>query len=1052
VKETSNARDTPPGRAGGISNAASPGQEPSLDALLEGIGEGFFALDREWRFTAFNRAAEEIFNVPRDAVMGRLLWEVSPRIVGTEFDRRYRKVMSERTRQEFETFSAFRPDRYHEVRAFPFGDGMGAAFRDITDRQRVTQALRDRELELARVQRIGGVGGVEVDLRDGFRTQRSPEYLHLHGLPSSASNETHEQWVRRIHPDDRVWAEKHFLDAVEGTDKNYKSEYRIIRPSDGEVRWIRAVAEIERDGDGRAVRLVGAHLDVTDRKTAEQAARQSEERLRAIADALPMLISYIDTNQIYRFANQPYEAWFGRPLDEIIGRSLVEVMTPAMYEARRPFVTRALSGEIVSYEADHVRAGEVVHTEIVHVPHRDADGRIIGVYSVVQDMTTRKLAEKVLSESEERFRSIANSAPVPIWVSRLDGRREFVNRAYHEFIGVTLEEALNFDWRRALHVEDLERILREQRVGESSRRPFTLEARYRRGDGQWRWLQSQSQPRWGPSGDHIGFIGVAHDVTDAKEAEQKLKQLNEMLESRIQQRTRELAETEALIQTFFDHSSECHAVMIEDAERGFRYEEVNPATLRLYGMTREQVIGYTLDEIFGAATAAEIGGHLSACLRKGGAYRYERKQGEATIEAVVTPTPLEPGAPRRLVVTAHDVSERRRLEQQLRQSQKMEAVGQLTGGIAHDFNNLLTLVLGGLEAIGRQLPKLPEPAALARIERAKEMALQGVRRAAALTSRLLAFSRQQALTPQSVDANKLVAGLCELLRRTLGESIVLETVLAGGLWRAFADPNQLENALLNLALNARDAMPEGGKLTIETANATLDRAYVAALEEPVEPGQYVMIAVADTGAGMDRTTRERAFDPFFTTKEVGKGTGLGLSQVYGFARQSAGHVKIYSEIGEGATIKIYLPRRLGDQAEAEADGPSEAPRSIGGETVLVVEDDDALREHAVQILKELGYRVFEASSGASALAALERETRVDLLLSDVVMPGGVNGRQLADRAVRLRPGLKVLFMTGYTRNAIVHHGRLDAGVQLIGKPFSFEELAAKVRERLDTPE
>ena len=1049
VKETADAKDMREGGSGRISNADSRRLEPSFDALLEGIGEGFFALDSHWRFTAFNRAAEEIFAISRASVLGRTIWEVSPRIIGTEFERRYRRVMSERTREEFESFSALRPDRYHEVRAFPFGDGIGAAFRDVTNRRRVTEALRDRESELARVQRIGGIGGVEVDLRNGFRTQRSPEYLHLHGLPPSAANETHEQWVQRIHPDDRASVDKHFLNAVAGADEHYKSEYRIVRPSDGEVRWIRSVAEIERDPEGRAIKLVGAHLDVTDRKEAEQAARQSEQRLRAITDALPLLISYVDEGQVFRFANKPYENWFGRPLGEIVGRQVSEVMDSSMYEARRPFLDRALAGETVIYEADFPRPGGTAHTEIVHVPHRDEEGRVVGMYTVVQDVTTRKLAERVLSESEERFRSIANSAPVPIWVSRLDGLREFVNRAYHEFLGVTLAEALNFDWRKALHPDDLARILREQRAGEGSLKPFTLEARYRRGDGRWRWLRSESQPRWGPYGEHLGFIGVAHDVTASKEAEQKLTQINEILESRIQERTRQLAATEALIQTFFEHSSECHVVMIEEGDGQFRYEEINPATLRLYGKTREQVVGYTIEEVFGAEVAAEIGAHLAACLRKGGPYQYERTQGEATIEAVATPAPQEPGAPRRLIVSAHDVTERRRLEQQLRQSQKMEAVGQLTGGVAHDFNNLLTLILGGVEVIGRQMPNLPDPAALARIERGKDMALQGVRRATALTSRLLAFSRQQALTPQSLDVNKLVAGVCELLRRTLGEAIVLDTALAGGLWRTFADPNQLENALLNLALNARDAMPDGGKLTIETANAMLDRTYIASLEEPVEPGQYVMIVVADTGAGMERATRERAFDPFFTTKEVGKGTGLGLSQVYGFARQSAGHVKIYSEIGEGTTIKIYLPRRLGDSAEAKAEKAPDVSRSIGGETILVVEDDDALRKYAKEILTELGYHVLEANSGAVALAALERDEPIDLLLSDVVMPGGVNGPQLADQATHMRPGLKVLFMTGYTRNAIVHHGRLDAGVHLIGKPFSFEELAAKVRERLD---
>jgi signal transduction histidine kinase len=394
---------------------------------------------------------------------------------------------------------------------------------------------------------------------------------------------------------------------------------------------------------------------------------------------------------------------------------------------------------------------------------------------------------------------------------------------------------------------------------------------------------------------------------------------------------------------------------------------------------------------------------------------------------------------------------RLKAEESLRQAQKMETVGQLTGGIAHDFNNLLTVVLGGLEVIGRQLPALPESAARARITRARDMAIQGTQRAATLTSRLLAFSRQQPLAPTALDANKLVAAVCELLRRTLGEAISLETVLAGGLWLAFADANQLENAILNLALNARDAMPDGGKLTIETANCYLDEAYVGNLTEPVMRGQYVQVAVADTGAGMDRATIERAFEPFFTTKDVGKGTGLGLSQVYGFVRQSSGHVKIYSEIGEGTTVKIYLPRYLGATEGAIVQGPAETAGAIGRECILVVEDDEALRSYATESLRELGYRVLEASNGWVALEVLDRNPEIELLFSDVVMPGGLNGRQLADEAIRRRPGLKILFTTGYTRNAIVHHGRLDPGTHLIGKPFSFQELATRVRERLDEP-
>ncbi len=1020
----------------------------SLDAVLEGIGEGFFALDADWRFTAFNRAAEAIFGLSRAEVMGKRIWDVSPGAVGTEFERRYRKVMTERTRQEFETYSARRPDRYHEIRAFPFGDGMGAAFRDITDRQHAAQALRDRERELARVQRIGGMGGWAGDLVAGV-ARRSREYVQLHGLPPDLTHETREQWFARVHPDDRAMIENIALEILPSASTEYKSEYRIVRPSDGEVRWMRSVAEIERDGDGRAVRMFGADLDITDRKSAEHAAKASEGRLRGITDALPVLISYVDKDWTFQFANKPYERWFGKPLAEIVGRRLEEVMDADMFAARRPFVARALAGETVTYEVDFARPDQTVHTEIVHVPHRDESGGVIGFYSVVQDVTARRLGDKILAESEARFRLIANSAPVPMWVSRLGGRREFVNRAYQEFLGVSLEEAVNFDWRNALHPDDLARILREQQAGESSRRPFTLEARYRRGDGLWRWLRSESQPRWGPNGEHIGFIGVAHDVTASKEAERTLRDINQTLETRIRERTQQLTATQALIQTFFNHSSECHAVLIDESEGRFRYEEANPATLRLYGKTREEVVGRTIEEIFGAAIAAELGSHLTTCLRKGGPHRYERTMGDTAIEAVATPAPGDPGAPRRLIVSAHDVTERRRLEQQLRQSQKMEAVGQLTGGVAHDFNNLLTLVLGGLEGIGRQLPSLPEPAVASKIERFRDMALQGAKRAAALTSRLLAFSRQQSLAPQSLDANELVAGLSELLRRTLGEAIVLETVLAEGLWRTFADPNQLENALLNLALNARDAMPNGGKLTIETANVTLDKTYVSSLNEPVEPGPYVMVAVADTGTGMDSLTRERAFDPFFTTKEVGKGTGLGLSQVYGFARQSQGHAKIYSAIGEGSTVKIYLPRRTGAPATNAEIRTDNASRSTGSETILLVEDDGALRNYGLQILRELGYRVLEAESGAAALDVLDGDQEIDLLLTDIVMPGGVNGLQLADQAARRRPGLKILFMTGYAPNAIIHHDRADAMAPLIGKPFSFDELAAKVRETLN---
>jgi signal transduction histidine kinase len=400
-------------------------------------------------------------------------------------------------------------------------------------------------------------------------------------------------------------------------------------------------------------------------------------------------------------------------------------------------------------------------------------------------------------------------------------------------------------------------------------------------------------------------------------------------------------------------------------------------------------------------------------------------------------------ANRRLVAEA---ASREAAEAQVRQMQKVEAIGQLTGGIAHDFNNMLAVVIGSLDLARQRL----EVGETARATRNVGAALEGAQRAAQLTARLLAFSRQQPLAPQPLDVNKLVAGMSELIARTIGERVRVETVLAGGLWRAFADPGQLENVILNLCVNARDAMAAsgGGKLTIETGNAHLDDDYAAAHAD-VAPGQYVLLSLTDTGAGMPAEVAERAFDPFYTTKGPGEGTGLGLSQVHGFVKQSGGHVKIYSETGTGTTVKVYLPRVSAAAAVApdEAAQPADVPRGRG-EHVLVVEDEERVRQVSVEAMRALGYRVIEAPGGAQALALLAEGRTVDLLFTDVVMPD-MNGRQLAEKAREARPGLKVLFTTGYTRNAIVHNGMLDPDVAFIAKPFTVEQLARKVRKVLD---
>jgi signal transduction histidine kinase len=384
----------------------------------------------------------------------------------------------------------------------------------------------------------------------------------------------------------------------------------------------------------------------------------------------------------------------------------------------------------------------------------------------------------------------------------------------------------------------------------------------------------------------------------------------------------------------------------------------------------------------------------------------------------------------------------RKTEEALRQAQKMEAVGQLTGGVAHDFNNMLAVIIGSLDLAQRRLAK-----GAVGIERHLHNAREGAERAASLTQRLLAFSRQQPLAPRVLNANRLVSEMSDLLRRTLGETIDLEAVLAGGLWPVNADPNQLESAILNLAVNARDAMPDGGQLTIETANTYLDDRYVKQ-HIGLSAGQYVMIAVSDRGHGMTPEVLARVFDPFFTTKAVGKGTGLGLSMVYGFIKQSGGHVTAYSEPGHGTTVKLYLPRHIGADEDVHAGPVGPTPETGGAEVVLVVEDDERVRAMSVEALKELGYIVYQAGGGEEALRMLDSLSRLDLLFTDIVM-AGMTGRQLAEKVVARSPHVKVLYTTGYTRNAVVHNGVIDPGVEFLPKPFSVADLAAKVRSVLD---
>jgi PAS domain S-box-containing protein len=572
-----------------------------------------------------------------------------------------------------------------------------------------------------------------------------------------------------------------------------------------------------------------------------------------------------------------------------------------------------------------------------------------------------------------------------------------------------------------------------------------VEFRIRRADTlEERWI-SRRGATLRPEGRRARFSGVAVDITERKRAEEALVRLNTTLEAQVAERTRERDQAWRLSQDLI-------VVIAADG----MMTAVNPAWNRLLGyelgeldrlhyieLVHPDDVAVT-GEVIGQAMHAPVSNYEVRLRHRTGSYFWFSWHAAPDDHGLIFATGRD-------VTAQKEAAEAlARTEEQLRQAQKMEAVGQLTGGIAHDFNNLLQGITGSLDLMKKRIAD----GRVAEVDRFITGALTSAERASALTHRLLAFARRQPLDPRPIKVNPLVATMEDLLRRTLGERVELELVLAGGLWTTLCDANQLESAILNLAINARDAMNAkdggGGKLIIETCNAHLDNAY-AARDRDVRPGQYVCVAVSDTGGGMTPEVMARAFDPFFTTKAIGQGTGLGLSMIYGFARQSEGSVKLYSEVGKGTTVKLYLPRHRGAAAEAGEAGPEDAVEgAYGEESVLVVEDEPIVRSLIVDVLTELGYRAIEAADGPAGLEILKGDQRIDLLVTDIGLPG-MNGRQMTEASRSARPGLKVLFMTGYAENAALASGFLEPGMEMITKPFAMDALARRIADMLRKP-
>ncbi|HMM88135.1 hybrid sensor histidine kinase/response regulator, partial [Bradyrhizobium sp.] len=735
-----------------------------------------------------------------------------------------------------------------------------------SERDSVHRALQEREAELARIQRIAGIGGLEIDFRDGVKNRRSPEYLLVHGLPPEAANETYEEWVGRIHPEDRERTVQHLFSVLKDAGEDYSAEYRIVRPNDGAIRWIRVVAKIERDSDGRALRLVGADLDVT----------------------------------------------------------------------------------------------------------------------------SQLMARETLRESEERFRLIADSAPVPIWVTKLDRTRSFANQAYVDFLGLPFEEAIAFDWRKRLHADDMTRVVQESIAGEATLKPFVLEARYLRADGEWRWLRSESQPRWDPNGNHIGFIGVAHDITAAKQAEHDLRGLNEILELRITERTAQLEASEAQMRAIFETSHQYQGLLDQHGD----LLHVNRTALTGIRADASAVIGQPFWEtpwFTGTKGMRETVHDAFIAVMRGEEVKIEMllhlPVGDRYFDFAMRPLRDRHGAVIGAVPEAIDVTERRQGEEALRQSQKMEAVGQLTGGVAHDFNNLLTIIRSASDFLRRR--ELPEE----RRRRYVDAIGETVERASKLTGQLLAFARRQPLKPQVFDVGTQVESVAQLIRPLVGARIRIDVDIADLNCFAIADVAQFETALINFAVNSRDAMDSEGRLAIEVRKV---KAIPPLRAQPARSGDFVAITVTDTGTGIPPALLETIFEPFFTTKEVGKGTGLGLSQAFGFAKQSDGDIAVASAPGQGATFTIYLPQAPtpADAVVAAASGSEPAARGRGYR-VLVVEDNDDVGQFSTELLEDLGYTVRRVASADAALAILAQdEFSADLVFSDIIMPG-MNGVELA---------------------------------------------------------
>jgi PAS domain S-box-containing protein len=778
------------------------------------------------------------------------------------------------------------------------------------------------------------------------------------------------------------------------------------------------------------------------------------------ATRMPMVVSNprLPDNPIV-FVNDSFCRLTGYARAEILGRNcrfLQGAGTDPDVVARIRAAVHA--GEPIDCDIRNYRKnGEAFWNRLLLAPVRDAEGKIAYFFASQVDVTLEReklfnlesrndalVAEiagrtRELAESEQRLRLALDAGELGAWELNLTENSLARSLRHDAIFGYDeLRPGWQFETFMS-HVmeEDRETVTGTMRAALDAHAIWQFRCRIRRVDSAMRWIDVRGRPVREADGTVQRILGVVADVTDEVRAKTELQALNEVLETRVAERTRER-------DRIWRNSQDLLLVVGADGV----VLAANPAWASLLGHAHEALAGQDLRHIVHPDDVAHSRAAVSRAAR-GALPHFENRlrHRDGTYRWLSWRASPEDGV---IYAVGRDVTAEKEqaaalaaAEDALRQSQKMEAVGQLTGGLAHDFNNLLTGIVGSLELLQSRVSQ----GRVNELQRYIVAARGAADRAAALTHRLLAFSRRQTLDPKPVAPNRLIAGMAELLQRTIGPSVQFEVAEGMGLWTTLCDPNQLENALLNLSINARDAMPGGGRLTIETANVYLDGE--PAMLRDLQPGQYVAVSVTDTGTGMAPDVAERAFDPFFTTKPIGRGTGLGLSMVYGFARQSGGHVRIYSEAGQGTTVKLFLPRHQGEALEQPVPPVNNAPIPAGaGETVMVVDDEPTVRMLVADVLADMGFRAVEAVEAGTALRILESDARIDLLVTDVGLPGGMNGRQLADAARVTRPALKVLFVTGYAENAVIGNLMLEPGMQVMTKPFAMDVLVNRVRSLL----